>query len=147
MARAGIDTSAAKVHEQPAIDAMPVPRLLPEERGCVGLRLHRDEAVVASKSPASRVPAHAAADVAGEERVGAVDTERLRLEETQPADAAGHVRNHRRLVRRRYHEVPAVVENVRSLEVRRAAAERQILRDAERAADFTLDADEAIDVD
>src|SRR5258705_2119302 len=139
--------SAPDVQEHAAVDAMPVARLLAEERRRVVFRLQRDEAVVAAQSPAAGVPVDAAPDVAREKRLRVEDAERLLLEHARAADAARDVGHDRRPVRRGDHQVAAVVEKVRRLEVRRATGQREALRDAERAADFTLDADEPVEVD
>src|SRR5207237_8665159 len=146
--RLAIDLSLpSNVQQHAAVDAMPIPRLLPEERGRVVFLLHGDEAVVAAQSPASRVPVDAAANVAREERLVVRDAERFLLEHAQAADAARHVRNDGRFVRRGDHEVAAVVQKIRRLQIRNAAGQRQVLRDAERAADLALDADEPVEVD
>src|SRR5689334_2108835 len=104
------------VENHAAVDAMAVARLLTEERRRVILRLHGDEAVVAAQTPAPGVPFHAAADVAGEERLGVVDAEARALEETESADAASDVRHHRALPGVD-DDVAAVVEDVRRLHV------------------------------
>src|SRR5262249_50965252 len=49
-------------------------------------------------------------------------------------------------IRRRHHDVAAVVQNVRGLAIRGDATELEILRDADRTADFTLDADVPIEI-
>src|SRR5262245_14895789 len=116
-------TSPADVQQHPAVDSMAVSGLLSEEGWRVVFTLQRDESVVTPQSPPSRIPAHAAADVAREKRLGVVDTERLLLQETEPADPTGDVRNHGRLVRRRDDEVAAVVHEVGRLQVRRAIGE------------------------
>src|SRR5262245_33358695 len=139
--------SPADVQQHTAIDSMAISRFLSEERRCVVLGLQRDESVVTSQSPPPCVPAHAAADVACEERLGVVNAERLLLEETQAADATCDVWHHGRLVRRRDDEVAAVVHEVRRLEIRRAVDELEVLRDAKCAAHLALDADESIEVD
>src|SRR4029450_9998019 len=139
--------SPADVQQHTAVDSMAISRFLPEERRCVVLRFQRDKSVVTPQSPPPCVPAHAAADVAGEERLRVVDAERLLLEETQAADAARDVRNDGRLIRRGDDEVAAVVHEVRRLEIRGAVGELEILRDAKCTADFALDANESIEVD
>src|SRR5262245_37431820 len=119
-------TSPTDVQQHPAVNSMPVPGLLPEERRCVVFRFQRDKSVITPQSPPSGVPAHAAANVAREERLPVGDAERFLLEETQAADATRDVRNNGRLVWRGDDEVPAVVHEVRRLEVRCAVGEREI---------------------
>src|SRR6185369_2124523 len=140
-------TSPPNVQQHPAVNSMPVPGLLPEERRCVLFRFQRDKSVITPQSPPSGVPAHAAANVAREERLRVGDAERLLLEEAQAANATRDVGNDGRLVWRRDDEVSAVVHEVRRFEVRCAVGELEILRDAECAADFALDADESIEVE
>src|SRR6185503_4548278 len=111
-------TLPADVQQDTAVNPMTVPRLLSEKCRSFIPRLQRDKSVVTPQSPPSGVPAHAAADVAREERLRVVDAKRLLLEKTQPTDAARHVRNDRSLVGRRDNEVAAVVHEVRGLEVR-----------------------------
>src|SRR2546423_13301206 len=138
---------SAHVQQHAAVDAMAVAGLLSEERGRVVLRFQRDEAVVAAQAPAAGVPVPPPPDVAREERLVVEDAERFLLERAQAADAARDVRNDGAPVRCGDDNVAAVVEKVRRLQVRRAAGQRQVLRDAERAADLTLDADIAVEVD
>src|SRR6266550_5431022 len=139
--------SSPDVQQHPAVDPMSVARLLPEECGRVVLRPDRDEAVVPAQTPASGVPVHTAADVAREERLRFGNAERLLREYAQAANAARDVRHDRRSVRRRHNQVAAVVEKIRRLQIRHAAGQRQILREADRAADLALDADEPVEVD
>src|ERR1041385_6802673 len=61
-------STSLDVQQHAAVEAMAVAGLLSEERRPVILRLHRDVAIVTTHPPSMRVPAHAAADVAGEER-------------------------------------------------------------------------------
>src|SRR5688572_184442 len=117
------------VEDHTAIHAMPVPPLLSPELRRVVLRLDGDETVVTTQSPAARVPLDAAADVAREECFRADDPERRPLEQAQPSDAAGHVRDDRAPVHRVDDEVAAVVEKVRRLEIRAPAAELEFLLD------------------
>src|SRR6185503_5502632 len=91
-------TLPSNVQQHPAVNSMAVPGLLPEERRCVLFRSQRDKSVITPQSPPSGVPAHAATDVAREERLCAVDAERLLLEQTQSANATSDVRNDGRLV-------------------------------------------------
>src|SRR5262249_44164836 len=121
---------------------------VPAEKGrSVILRLDTDEPVIASEPPAARVPLHAGADVAGEERLRVVDAERRLLEQAQPTDAASHVRDDGTAIRRRDDHVAAVVQNVGSLLIGNGARELEVLGDAERATDFTLDTDVPVEVD
>src|SRR5215813_11069817 len=92
-------TLPADVQQHAAINAVAVPGLLAEKGGCVVLTLQRDESVITPQPPAARVPAHAAADVAGEERLRVVDAKRLLFEEAQATNATRHIRHHRRAVR------------------------------------------------
>src|SRR5678815_4674640 len=125
-------TLPTNVQQHTAIDAMAVPGLLAEESWCVVLTFQRDKSVVTPQAPPSGVPADAAANVAREECLRVVDTKRLLLEETQAADATGHVRHHGGPIRRGDHEVAAVVHKVRRFEVRNAVGEFEVLRDAKR---------------
>src|SRR5258706_2827598 len=139
--------SPSDVEKHTTVDAVAVPRFLAEDIRRIVLRLHGDEPVVAAQAPAAGVPVHAAADVAGEERLGPVDAEAALLEQAQAADAGGGVRHHGTLARRREHDVAAVVERVGRLQVRRPSADEQVLCDAEGAAHFSLDADVPIQMD
>src|SRR5436190_6043899 len=83
----------ANVQEHPAVDSVPISGLLAEKGWCVVLRLQRDKSVITPQAPAPRVPAHAASDIAGEERFAVVDAERRLLQETQSANPASYVRD------------------------------------------------------
>src|SRR5262245_49246696 len=63
-------SSAAHVDQESAVDAMAVSRFLSEEHRRVVFRADREEAIVAAQAEASRLPLHAAADVARQERLG-----------------------------------------------------------------------------
>src|SRR5262245_11738184 len=136
----------ADVQQHPAVDAMPVPRLLAEERRRIVLGLHRDEAVVAAQAPASGVPVHAAADVAGEEGLVLVHRQRSALEGRRSTHAARDVRHDRTAGRCGDDEVAAVVEKVRRPSVEGEGADLHGLGDAECTADLTLDGEIAIEI-
>ena len=68
--QAGTAALTHDIEDDSAIDAVTVAGLLSPERRRIILGLHRDEAVVATQTPAAAVPLHAATDVAGEERFG-----------------------------------------------------------------------------
>src|SRR5688572_1173372 len=138
---------ADDVHDDGAVNAVSISRLLPEEFWCIVLRLHADESVVAAQTPAARVPLYATTEVAGEKGLGPIDAEACLLEEAQAADAARHIRYDGALSWHGEHDVPAIVQEVWRLDVRRERAELQILRNADRAGDLALDTDVSIDVD
>src|SRR5262245_9419830 len=142
-------SSPARVDQQSAVDAVAVPRLLSEESRRLVVRSNDVEPVVAAHAPARRVvePLDAAADVARQKCGLVADAERGFIEQRHPADAAGHVRNDGAARRRRHDEVAGVVQQVWRFPVRRRAAELQILRHAERAGHFALDADVPIEMD
>src|SRR5687768_11691974 len=100
------------VQQHTGINPVAVSLFLAEERRRVVLRVHRDEAVVATQAPAARMPGDAAAEVAGQERLGVVDRQRPPLEHRQTAHTTGEVRHDRRSIRRRDNEVGAVVQQV-----------------------------------
>src|SRR5215470_11328911 len=142
-----VDASAADVQRDGSVDAMAVSRLLAEERGRVILRLHGDEPVVPAESPPAAVPLHAAADVAGEERLGVVDPQLRLLEHRQSADAASDVRDDGTVIGGVDDDVAAVVEQVRRPLIDVAdPGEVEALRYAERAAEFPFDADVPVEV-
>src|ERR1700736_2444924 len=88
-------SSPDRVDDHGAVDAMPVAGVLPEERRRGVLRLRGKEPVVAAQTPAAvwRIPLHAAADVASQERLGRIDAEVRLLEHGESADAARRVGN------------------------------------------------------
>src|SRR5262249_21996300 len=129
------------------VHAVSVSGVPAEEGRSVILRLDADEAVIASEPPAARVPLHAGAHVAGEKRLRVVDAERRLLEQAQTTDAGSHVRHDRPAIRRRDDKVAAVFQNVGSLLIGSGAGKLEVLGDAERATDFALDADVAVEVD
>src|SRR5258705_2795375 len=96
--------SAADVEKNPAIDAVAIARLLPEEGGGIVLRSNRDETVVSAETPASGVPVDTATDVPRQKRLRGVDPDLRSLERAQAADASGDVRHHRALIRGVDHE-------------------------------------------
>src|SRR5262245_54598823 len=113
---------ANDVENHTAVHAVTVARLLAEEGRRVILRLHGDEPVVTAQTPASGVPLHAAADIAGEERRRVVDADRGALEQTEAAETRRGIW-HDRAASRRDDHVAAVVQEVRRLHVRGAADE------------------------
>src|SRR5689334_24683861 len=88
-------TSAHEVENYTAIDAVSVPRFLSEELRRIILGLHRDEAIVATQTPAAGVPLHTSTEVGREERGGVVDADLGAFEQTQAAEACGRVRHDR----------------------------------------------------
>src|SRR5688572_30035373 len=125
---------------------MPVPRVRSPERRSVVLALDCDEAIVATESPAAGVPLQAAADIAGEECLGVVDAQAGALEERLAADATGDVRHDRPACGVNDHVAVVVQQMGRSCVGERRAVDVETLRDPERTAELTLDADVAIEV-
>src|SRR5215510_1277406 len=142
-----VGASATDVQRDGPVDAVAVPRLLSKERRRVVLRLHGDEPIVAAESPPAAVPLHAAADVAGEERLRVVDPELRLLEHRQSADAAGDVRDDGAVIGRVHDDVAAVVEKMRGGPIDVVdPGEVEALRYADRAAEFSFDADVPVEV-
>src|SRR4029453_10811903 len=122
-----LPASTADVDEHRPVDPVAVSVLLAEEGRSIILGLHPDEPVVAPQAPASGVPLDSAADVAGEERFGAVDVEIGVLEHAETADAGSDVRHNGALIGRRDHDVAAVVEEMRRPVIESQAVELEAL--------------------
>src|SRR4051812_306147 len=77
-----------RVDDPGAVDAMSVPRLLPEERRRGVVRPDGDEPIIAANAPAAvrSVPLEAAADIAGQERISTVEAQAGSLEHRQAAE-------------------------------------------------------------
>src|SRR5258705_767525 len=135
------------VDDEAAVRTVAVARVATEERWRVILVAHRRESVIAAQSPPTvrRIPLDTAADVARQKRPGVVDAERGSLEHRESPDTPGHIRNEGRVRRRRHDNIRRVVERVRALPIRRRAAERQVLADADCPGDLAFDAYNPVD--
>src|SRR5580700_12007803 len=84
-----------RVDDHGAVDPMAISRVLAVERWRSVPGLRGNEPVVSAQPPAAvrGIPLHPAADVAGQERLGAVDAEVRLLKHREAANAASGVRD------------------------------------------------------
>src|SRR5262245_58807181 len=140
---------ALRIDDDAAIDAVRVAGVAAEELRRVVLRPGHDEAIIAAPAPALvlGVPLHAAAGVAGEERLVVADPDLGPREHGEPAGAAGGVRNDGTSLQERHDHVARVAEHVRRLRVRGEIAELEARRGREHRGELAFDADVLVDVE